>query len=243
MDKNRGLCPIGMTQGRFFGAIAGLFWVAFLMPVLLGRRLADPVMKLCIVGSLQYIFGIIFLFWFARRERWPAIDPSGMDPVKIFFIGVVGELVFYPFVTIVGALWQKILLSLRYALNINFSEQPLIALLRSGLTEERQFWAILFLAVILAPIAEELFFRYFFYRFCKLKLPSFWAMFWTALVFAALHFNLAAFVPLFIMGIFLVLCYERYGHLGPCMVFHGIHNYMTIIAALTLPDNLWLGFC
>lgn len=240
MNKNQILHPIGMTQDCFLGAIAGLFWVAYLVPMILGGCLADPIMKLCIVGSLQYIFGISLLFWVSRRERWPVINPSGMDPVKIFFVGVVGELIFYPFVTIIGLLWQKILLSLRYALDISFVEQPLLILLRSGLTQERQFWAILFLAVILAPIAEELFFRYFFYRFCKAKVSSFWAMFWTALIFAVLHFNLAAFMPLFIMGLFLILCYERYGNLWPCVIFHGIHNYITVMVTLFLPESMRL---
>jgi membrane protease YdiL (CAAX protease family) len=229
-----------MTQDCFFGAIAGLFWIAYLVPTLLGGSLANPIMKLCIVGSLQYILGVVFLFWFSRRERWPAINPSRMDPVEIFFVGVVGELVFYPFVTIVGFLWEKVLFSLRYIVDTDFVEQPLLILLRSELTQERQFWAILFLAVILAPIAEELFFRYFFYRFCKFKLSPGWAMFWTALVFATLHFNLAAFMPLFIMGLFLVLCYERYGHLGPCVILHGIHNYITVMVALFLPESMRL---
>ncbi|MDR0590549.1 MAG: CPBP family intramembrane metalloprotease [Puniceicoccales bacterium] len=240
MDKNRVLYPIGMTQDCFFGAVAGLFWVAYLVPVLLGGHLADPVMKLCIVGSLQHIFGVVFLFWFSRRERWPVINPSAMDPVEIFFVGIVGELALFPFLMVTGILWQKILLSLRYALDISFVEQPLLILLRSGLTQEGQFWAILFFAVILAPVAEEIFFRYFFYRFCKAKLSSGWAMFWTALVFAVLHFNLAAFAPLFIMGLFLVLCYERYGHLGPCVILHGIHNYITIAVALFLPESMRL---
>lgn len=240
MKKDQVLLPIEMTQDCFFAVVAGLFWIAYFIPALMGGCFRDLAMKLCMVGSLQYLLGIGFLFWVARFRGWPAINPSKMHPVDGLFVGVLGEVMLFPFLSIVGLFWQKILLGLRYVLDTDFAEQPLMALLRSGLTREGQFWAILFLTVILAPIAEEIFFRYFLYRSCKRKMPSHWALFVVALAFALLHFNLAAFMPLLVMGLFLGLCYERCGHLLPCIVLHGIHNYITIMIVLLFPGNAWL---
>ncbi|MDR3317686.1 MAG: CPBP family intramembrane metalloprotease, partial [Puniceicoccales bacterium] len=66
---------------------------------------------------------------------------------------------------------------------------------------------------VFAPIAEEIFFRYFLYRFFKSKMTALGAMLLTASIFALLHFNVAAFFPLLVMGMFLSSLYEHYGNL------------------------------
>jgi membrane protease YdiL (CAAX protease family) len=55
------------------------------------------------------------------------------------------------------------------------------------------------------------------------------AMLGVAFMFPLLRFNLAAFLPLFVMGLFLVLLYELCGNLVPCVMVHRVFNYVSIL--------------
>jgi membrane protease YdiL (CAAX protease family) len=232
-SKIQTLCPIELPLDCFFAVVAALFWIAYLIPMLLGNHWEDPIMGMCAAGSLQYVAGMGALLWFVRLRQWPSVNASKMHPIDALFAGIVGEIMLFPVLSIFSILW-------RHVLDTDFVEQPLLILLRSGLTHERQFWAILFLVVILAPIAEEIFFRYFLYRFLRLKLSPCGATLGTAFIFALLHFNWGAFVPLLVMGSFLVLCYERCGNLLPCIILHGVHNYVAVMVVLLFPEKRWL---
>lgn len=88
------------------------------------------------------------------------------------------------------------------------------------------------LVVVLGPIFEEIFFRGFAYTALRTRCGARVAMTLTALVFSAIHLNLATFLPIFFLGLFLAHLYEKTGSLVPSMTAHVLHN--ALMAGLTL---------
>jgi membrane protease YdiL (CAAX protease family) len=87
-------------------------------------------------------------------------------------------------------------------------------------------------ALVLAPIAEELLFRGIMYPALKgFGMPRF--AFWsTAIVFSLIHFNVATFLPLLLFACVLNLLYEWTGNLLACMVAHATFNAINLVMLL-----------
>jgi membrane protease YdiL (CAAX protease family) len=93
------------------------------------------------------------------------------------------------------------------------------------------FVAVAILVAVLAPIAEEFFFRgYFFTALRSWKGP--WpAAVLTGLVFGGIHAGSAPagyLVPLAVFGFGLCLLYWRTGSLLPCIVLHALNNSLAL---------------
>ncbi len=92
-------------------------------------------------------------------------------------------------------------------------------------------WIVLLsvlVACVFGPIVEEVFFRGFFYP----ALKKYWGVGWTtvltAALFALVHENIFAFLPIFFLGIVLCHLYERRRDLAACISLHMIHNTVFI---------------
>jgi membrane protease YdiL (CAAX protease family) len=85
------------------------------------------------------------------------------------------------------------------------------------------------LAVVVAPIAEELFFRGIVYRFFKEKIGLSLAMLLSAVLFAMVHNSLHAFAGLVVLGILLAHLYERTGDIRVPIFFHAAFNLTSLI--------------
>lgn len=89
-------------------------------------------------------------------------------------------------------------------------------------------------AVIVAPVCEEVVFRGYLYPAMK-KFSGPWvAGFCSALIFAAAHGNLAAVLPLFLLGAVFVLLYERTGSIWAPIAVHLCFNGATVAIQLLL---------
>ena len=132
-----------------------------------------------------------------------------------------------PSLAVVGLLWQNIL----NALGVVIEQQDLIDIFAE---EESPALLILMtlLAITLAPITEELIFRGGIFRYMRTRTPRWVALLVPALLFGALHANLASFVPLVALGIILSLAYERTGSIIVPIVAHGLFNLNTILLIL-----------
>jgi membrane protease YdiL (CAAX protease family) len=120
---------------------------------------------------------------------------------------------------------------LGYELN---SQKPVEMLLKALDEEPAKFWALAMGAIILAPMAEELLFRSYIYRFLKNKFSIMSATFISALFFAAMHVNLASLIPLFLLGVLFTLTYENTGNIVAPIIFHALFNASSIcLIALT----------
>ncbi len=97
--------------------------------------------------------------------------------------------------------------------------------------EHRMSWLVgysLFLACILGPIIEEIFFRGFLYPVIRKKAGVAIASAVTALLFALTHENTFAIIPIFVLGLILAYLYEKRGNLIACTTLHMLHNTIFI---------------
>jgi uncharacterized protein len=86
------------------------------------------------------------------------------------------------------------------------------------------FLAVVFAGGVLAPIAEELYFRGFVfgtYRRVHGPIVSYGV---TSLVFASLHLNLPALLPILALSLILCYTYRRTGSIVPSIVGHALNN-------------------
>ncbi len=89
--------------------------------------------------------------------------------------------------------------------------------------------AFFILAVVVAPIAEELFFRGIVYRFFKEKIGLSLAMLLSAVLFAMVHNSLHAFAGLVVFGVLLAHLYERTGDIRVPIFFHAAFNLTSLL--------------
>lgn len=92
---------------------------------------------------------------------------------------------------------------------------------------------MLLVACGLAPMMEELLFRAGLYRFCRQKLGRGYALLISSVLFGAIHFNWAGFVPLAVLGALLALVYETTGSIRVAIIAHAFFNLNTILAILS----------
>ncbi|BCU76527.1 type II CAAX endopeptidase family protein [Luteolibacter sp. LG18] len=86
-----------------------------------------------------------------------------------------------------------------------------------------------FIAVIVAPVCEEVIFRGYIYPVTK-KFGGKWAAaVFTALVFGAAHGNLPALLPLFLLALGLIWLYEKTGSLWAPIAVHLCFNGATVL--------------
>ena len=88
----------------------------------------------------------------------------------------------------------------------------------------REFGLILLAGAVVAPVIEEIYFRGYVFRAYLQKKGLFPAFLFSSALFAAVHMNLPAFVPIFAMGLLLSYAYRRTGSLLPCIVAHATNN-------------------
>ncbi len=88
------------------------------------------------------------------------------------------------------------------------------------------------MVVVGAAFAEEVLFRGIFYQSIRDTGRPRLAVWVTAVLFGAIHFNLAAFVPLALFGAALAWLYERTGTLGAGIAAHATFNLVGFIAAV-----------
>jgi membrane protease YdiL (CAAX protease family) len=89
--------------------------------------------------------------------------------------------------------------------------------------------AIVVITVVLAPLAEELFFRGQLQTFFRYTLKEPWsAVAITAALFALVHPTWWAWPSLFFLGVCLGYIYERTGNLWNCVVLHALFNLASI---------------
>ncbi len=99
--------------------------------------------------------------------------------------------------------------------------------------------AMIALAIVIAPLTEEVVFRAGIFRYLRTRLPHALALALPAVAFAALHVNwktlagLASLPPLVLLAVLFSLAYERTGHIGVPIVAHALFNLNTIACVLS----------
>ncbi|MBP8257162.1 MAG: CPBP family intramembrane metalloprotease [Opitutaceae bacterium] len=144
-----------------------------------------------------------------------------------FLSGLMTFLAALPLVALSAWLWTTLL----HAAGVNTRQQELVDMLTR--TDSPLLVSIMTaLAIVFAPIVEELVFRAGVFRYLRSRLPGIPAYLVSAIFFSALHANSAAFVPLVVFGIVLAFVYERTGRLSICIFAHATFNLHTLAILL-----------
>lgn len=164
-------------------------------------------------------------FYMARRGyRWSdAFGMSRSDAGINIGKGATAYLGLFPLVFISSAIYQGILSSKGWPPQL----QDVVLLL----TQDHPLWLqiyILVLAVVLAPVVEEVFFR-------GIVTPLFCRRFGTgagvcaaSLLFATIHFHVPSMVPLFVLATGLSMAYIYTGTLWASIAMHALFNGMNL---------------
>lgn len=154
--------------------------------------------------------------------------------------GLVGYVAVFPIV-VFFALVFRFLLSRYFGLPME--KQYVVSLFLAPETSAAIKATIVFFAVALAPLAEELMFRgVLLPALCK-RIPTGWAICVVGLVFASLHLNPASFAPLFVLSVSFSIAYIYSRTLVVPIVMHTLFNSHSIVAMLVLQDKAsFLGF-
>lgn len=151
---------------------------------------------------------------------------AGQALLKHVFTGVVGYTAALPVVA-------AILVGLRLWKGDLFPSHPLIPMF-SQAPDWTTKAAILFLAIVAAPLVEETFFRGLLYPAMRRKLRPFSAKLASALIFAAAHLEAVSFIPLLFLGVVFAYLYDRTESLIAPAVAHALTNAISLIILLAL---------
>ncbi|MDR9458949.1 MAG: type II CAAX endopeptidase family protein [Dehalococcoidia bacterium] len=92
---------------------------------------------------------------------------------------------------------------------------------------------ITILAVVLAPFAEEIFFRGFLFTGIGNRYGNGWGAVFSALIFAIAHLmQPGAFLPIFLLGLLLAWLYMKTGSIWACIITHSVYNSLALVFML-----------
>lgn len=152
----------------------------------------------------------------SRRGSWSHLGFRGFHPGYLL---LAGGLLFVSF--FINLLWSLLLAP------FGLETQPqVLPIFGGGL---RGLILALVAGSLIAPLAEETFFRGFLFANLRGHQGPFKAMVTTAFLFALFHLTPTAFVPLFFLGCFLALLYHLSESLLPSILLHATMNTLALI--------------
>jgi len=181
--------------------------------------------SLVVVGIAFHGFGLVAVAFLLRQERRTWTEAFGFDRQwrRSVTFGVGCLLVVAPGIYLLHAGAGEML----PRLGIQPDVQAPVRMLMESDWKDRI--VIGFFAVVLAPVVEELLFRGIF--FPMLRDLGFQRLAWwgTSLVFGFIHGNVAAFLPLCVLGAFFAWLYQRTGNLASSIAAHALFNVIPFV--------------
>lgn len=219
----------GWPEAAFSGGLAGFFvWMAV---VSAGRGPVSFDLRSVMSTLVLYAAILILVIGFLLTRGINPVSAFGLRwrewRTEIFSIPVALALAF-PFIYLAQLAAYQIS-------GPNTNPQPIVEFLldHSGWRERLAVAAV---AVVLAPLTEEVIFRGCLYGVAR-KFAGRWpAIIFTAVVFALIHGHLPSLPGLMILAVTLALVYERTGSLWAPIGLHALFNGLTVLAAAIWPD-------
>lgn len=162
----------------------------------------------------------------------------GLSPLELFglrrislgrgmILGMGGLMLCYPLIYLAQIS--------SYLLGGQPEAQPIVQFLLQSETWTDRL-PVIFVAVLVAPVAEEFLFRGYFYGVLRQCSGRWWALGISTLVFAGIHGHLPSFAGLALLGLLLAVIYERTGSLWVPIVMHSIFNGASVLVAVFWPE-------
>jgi len=196
---------------------------------------SDLLMAEAVVMGFSFdLAGLVFIGVFLRKRGVALADAFGLKRGPLgpsMGRAVMLCLMVIPVVYAAMFIWQAVLL----AFGITPEEQDILKMIRGAKNPLLRGY-LLALAVGLAPVFEETFFRGFMYPALKQRLGMVGGLVVVSFLFASVHLNLNAFVPVFVLGAMLGLAYELTGTILVPITIHALFNTANLILLLFLPQ-------
>ena len=178
-------------------------------------------------GAVVYASIVIFLVGLLVYRNFRVADVFGLDSMgfartlgrSLLWLGAA-----YPLLMLVQAMVYG-------AAGGEMSPQEVVEFLQNADTP-RDRLAVLAMAVVVAPVAEEMIFRGYLYPVGKRYFGAFASMVVTSLLFAVLHGHIGSLPALFTLAMCLGLAYEKSGTLLVPMIMHAVFNAISVTAIL-----------
>jgi uncharacterized protein len=208
------------------GGLVGQVTLAYLGRLLIGPM--DQDLELIVNGAAFQLglLGGVAVGAALMRQRDPAPPPLPMAG-SVFVAGAASFAAALPLLLLVNVPWTLLLERLGFP-----TDKQDLVLLFANADSPALIVVVMILAVIVAPLAEELIFRAGLFRFLRGRVPRPIALALPAVIFGALHGNVAAFAPLVTLGVIFALAYERTGRIAVPIVAHALFNFNTIVLLL-----------
>ena len=207
--------------------------VLFLSAPIEGEAPQELTPRLAVFAVLLLQLPMLAVFYAARRF-YPGHYAGQLNNAELT-VGVAFRqavplfLMCLPLIWIASLIWTHLLTALEAAGAIDaFEPQALITLFQDG-GDPIAISLLVALAILLAPIVEEIVFRGCVYRFLKSQTTLLPAQILSGCVFSFMHWNLMSFVPLVIVGVFLARVYEKSGNLMVAIWFHAFFNAFSLL--------------
>ncbi|MBI4323381.1 MAG: CPBP family intramembrane metalloprotease [Candidatus Omnitrophica bacterium] len=239
--------PSRLSAGWSFGDLGRVAWLIVLLGGLFplarlslsraGLPLAADAHLWSVVAMLLLDGLVVAVVWAlaSSRTRAPAVwfglsRRTAPGAIKQALTGYVGC-----FPWIFGLLWLVVRIANRLGI------QPSMEAIHELLFVEGRTLTValtVVLACVIGPVAEEVFFRGVVFATLRRSTSRTVAMLVSGSLFAAMHTNLIAFVPILALGCVLAHLYERSGSLVGPIAVHMVHNTFLVGLGLTARELL-----
>ena len=193
-----------------------------------------PVWYLAVGTGVVHVFALALVAWLLRlHERsWPSllgVDAPGWFRHCLFAVALTGPVLAGAWLAHQGSSWLLDLVHVAHD-----RQEAVNALRRADATWEHAL--MLVFAVGTAPLTEEVLFRGILWPWARDAGHPVAGALITALVFALIHANLAALLPLWLLGLFWIWLYERTRCLAAPILSHAIFNLVNFAWILLSPE-------
>jgi|SRR5438128_6200909 len=198
-------------------------------------------------GITLFLYGailvLVHLLVRSRGTSWrKAFGFESPRQLSALFLAVGVTFIVLPIAWYLGNLSVGVMERLR----LKAVPQPSVQMLQTSASFGPQIFLAI-LAIVVAPVTEELLFRGILYPFIKQQGYPKLALWGTAVLFGVLHLNLMTFVPLTFLGLVLAWLYETTDDLLAPIFAHGLFNlanfFQVILENQSLGVVLFLLLC
>jgi membrane protease YdiL (CAAX protease family) len=166
-----------------------------------------------------------------KRDLWPLFERSSWKQLCNELLSSIGN--WLVIILVMGPILYFFAL---FIPSLNDPDPFLRELINTQMMEPTALFrtiqaTFLFLIIVVGPIAEELFFRYFLYNALKTYLPILLAIFLQAILFGVIH-GFPLMIYAFFIGIALAVVYEKRKNIIRPIFVHSIFNTGAVIIVL-----------
>lgn len=188
--------------------------------------------SIILLNGLIYFFLVGGICAFLSLRHLPPTKLFGLTPdhpIKIIKTAFLWLLAVYPLIMISQGTIEVLFGT------TNDTQAVVTYFLNHPTLKERL--GIIFMAVVIAPFAEEFLFRGYLYGVLRRFAGRIPAIIVTSLLFSAVHLHLPSMLGLGLLAVMLCLLYERTGSLWANICVHATFNTISIVMILLLSKN------